>query len=129
MELVNNFLTEQRLEGGEFVGLKRVFNNYTDEGYNWDAGGRMYDIDQNGYQKLSKEARSRMTINGEAAAEIDIEACFLSILCGLLKSRCHKHGYVRHRRHPQTVSEKLDDHFANEWKASHQMATIGAPGA
>ena len=42
----------------------------------WDAGGRMYDIDQNGYQKLSKEARSRMTINGEAAAEIDIEACF-----------------------------------------------------
>jgi len=85
MELVNNFLTEQRLEGGEFVGLKRVFNNYTDEGYNWDAGGRMYDIDQNGYQKLPKEARSCMTINGEAVAEIDIEACFLSILCGLLK--------------------------------------------
>ena len=85
MELVNNFLSDQKLEGGEFVGLKRVFNNYTDKGYGWDAGGRMYDIDQNGYQKLSKEARSLMTINGEAVTEIDIEACFLSILFGLLQ--------------------------------------------
>lgn len=91
MELVNNFLSEQKLEGGEFVGLKRVFNNYTETGYIWNAGGRMYDIDQNGYQKLSKEARSRMTINGEAVAEIDIEACFLSILCGLLKRPLPKH--------------------------------------
>lgn len=85
MELVNNFLSEQKLEGGEFVGLKRVFNNYTETGYIWNAGGRMYDIDQNGYQKLSKEARSLMTINGETVAEIDIEACFLSILFGLLQ--------------------------------------------
>jgi hypothetical protein len=91
MQFINEQLHQHRLEGGEFTGLKRIYNNYTDEGYNWDAGGRMYDIDQNGYQKLSKEARSCMTINGEAVAEIDIEACFLSILCGLLKRPLPKH--------------------------------------
>lgn len=85
MTSVNEFLFNQNLEGGEFVGLKRVFNNYTDDNYNWDAGGRMYDIDQNGYQKLSEEKRAQMTINGEPVTEIDIEACFLTILLGRLK--------------------------------------------
>ena len=45
----------------------------------------MYDIDQNGYQKLSEEKRAQMTINGEPVTEIDIEACFLTILFGLLR--------------------------------------------
>ncbi len=85
MTSVNEFLFNQNLEGGEFVGLKRVFNNYADDNYNWDAGGRMYDIDQNGYQKLSEEKRAQMTINGEPVTEIDIEACFLTILFGLLR--------------------------------------------
>ena len=84
MKVINDYLFKQRLEGGEFAGLKRSFNNYTSEGYNWDAGGRMYDIGQGGYQKLAKEERAKMTINGEPVVEIDIEACFLSILLGLM---------------------------------------------
>ena len=84
MKAINDYLIEQHLGGGEFTGLKRSFNNYTEEDYGWDAGGRMYDIDQNGYQKLPEGARAKMTINGEPVVEIDIEACFLSILFGLM---------------------------------------------
>lgn len=84
MQFINEQLHQHQLEGGEFTGLKRIFNNYTDEGYRWDAGGRMYGVEQDGYQKLASSERAKMTINGEPVAEIDIEACFLSILFGLM---------------------------------------------
>ena len=84
MQFINEQLHQYKLEGGEFTGLKRIFNNYTDEGYSWDAGGRMYGVEQDGYQKLASSERAKMTINGEPVVEIDIEACFLSILFGLM---------------------------------------------
>ena len=84
MQFINEQLHQHQLEGGEFTGLKRIFNNYTDEGYSWDAGGRMYGVEQDGYQKLASSERAKMTINGEPVAEIDIEACFLTILFGLM---------------------------------------------
>jgi len=84
MKFINDFLFNQELDGGSFTGLKRAFNNYTEEDYQWDAGGRLYDIDSDGYQKLSGDERARMTINGEPVVEIDIEACFFSILSGLV---------------------------------------------
>ena len=84
MQFINEQLHQHQLEGGEFTGLKRIFNNYTDEGYSWDAGGRMYGVEQDGYQKLASSERAKMTINGEPVVEIDIEACFLSILFGLM---------------------------------------------
>jgi hypothetical protein len=84
MQFINEQLHQHQLEGGEFSGLKRIFNNYTDEGYIWDAGGRMYGVEQDGYQKLASSKRAKMTINGEPVVEIDIEACFLTILFGLM---------------------------------------------
>lgn len=84
MQFINEQLHQHQLEGGEFTGLKRIFNNYTDEGYSWDAGGRMYGVEQDGYQKLASSERTKMTVNGEPVVEIDIEACFLTILFGLM---------------------------------------------
>ena len=86
MKFINDFLFNQELDGGSFMGLKRTFNNYTEEDYQWDAGGRMYDIDSDGYQKLSGDERAIMTINGEPVVEIDIEACFFTILSGLVNT-------------------------------------------
>ena len=86
MKFINDFLFNQELDGGSFMGLKRTFNNYTEEDYQWDAGGRMYDIDSDGYQKLSGDERAMMTINGEPVVEIDIEACFFTILSGLVNT-------------------------------------------
>lgn len=86
MMLINDLLFNQELDGGSFTGLKRTFNNYTEEDYQWDAGGRLYDIDSEGYQKLSGDERAKMTINGEPVVEIDIEACFFTILSGLVNT-------------------------------------------
>ena len=44
----------------------------------------MYGVEQDGYQKLASSERTKMTINGEPVVEIDIEACFLTILFGLM---------------------------------------------
>lgn len=54
-------------------------------GPDWSLGGRWTALGVSGvYQRLSKEARRSITINGEATVEVDIQAAHLSIMHGLL---------------------------------------------
>jgi len=56
-----------------------VFNNGYDPDFDWDKGGRLYSQGHGNYQQMPKEARLRMTINGEPVCEIDIRASYLTI--------------------------------------------------
>ena len=88
MRDVNDFLFAQKLSGAVFNGLKRVYSDFTDDGsYQFDKGGRLYAFGEDNYQRLKKEERAKLKINGEKVCEIDIHASFLTILHGLMKKR------------------------------------------
>jgi hypothetical protein len=78
---LNEFLARFELLGGEHYGYERVFNNVS-----WKKGGRLYSSGENCYQRLSEAERLKMTINGEAVAEIDIKASFLTIYHAMAKA-------------------------------------------
>lgn len=60
------------------IGFRRIFNQGDVAGVNYDRGGRLFSIG-GGYQQLSGEKRSRMTIDGEAVVEWDISSSHLTI--------------------------------------------------
>ena len=51
----------------DLIHTRRVFNNN-----NWQSHGRLYG---GRYQQLNEDERSRITINGEPTAELDIKSC------------------------------------------------------
>ena len=77
---LNAFLARFELTGGEHYGYERIFNNQS-----WKKGGRLYSSGDRCYQRLSELERLKMTINGEAVAEIDIKASFLTIYHAMVK--------------------------------------------
>ena len=79
----NVFLDGFEIDGGNHRGYTRIFNNGSSDGYSWDKGGRLYSLCHDSYQSMSKEARSLMTIDGDAVAEIDVRASYLTVLHGL----------------------------------------------
>jgi hypothetical protein len=78
---LNEFIEQFEVGGGRHRGYFRVFNCGDDPDFAWNMGGRLYSYSNNddSYQQLKKQQRLRMTINGEAVAEIDIKASFLTI--------------------------------------------------
>lgn len=78
---LNEFLDKQKLEGGVHQGYVRIFNNGDGPNFNWDQGGRLYSQPSGkaNYQQLPGKERRKMTINGEAVAEVDLRASFLTI--------------------------------------------------
>jgi hypothetical protein len=93
---LNEYLARQHIEGGKHAGYLRIFQNGDQEGFRWNYGGRLYSTPSGkNYQQLSKQDRKRkgetrrtpgrlkMTINGEAVAEVDIRASYLTILHAL----------------------------------------------
>lgn len=60
------------------LGFRRIFNQGDEAGVHYDRGGRLYSIG-GGYQQLSGDKRSRMTINGEPVKEWDISSSHLTI--------------------------------------------------
>ena len=80
---VNSFLMGQSYYGFEFYGLRRIFNEGDRPDFNWNMGGRLYAASQYNYQTLKKAERLKLKINGEAVAEVDINASFLRILHSL----------------------------------------------
>jgi hypothetical protein len=64
---------------GTHRGYRRIFNEGDRENYGWDKGGRLYSQGDDSYQRLKKEKRLEMTINGEPVVEIDITASYLTI--------------------------------------------------
>src|SRR5258706_5188894 len=80
---LNEFLSRQQIEGGVNHGYIRIFQNGDEAGFNWNYGGRLYSQPPATiYQQLSKKKRLKMTINGEAVAEIDIRASYLTLFYG-----------------------------------------------
>lgn len=83
---LNEFLKGFEVRGGQCFGFYRSFNEYTDVAtYNWDKGGRLYAVGRRSYQGISEVERSAMTINGEAIAEIDISASYLTVFHCLME--------------------------------------------
>jgi hypothetical protein len=92
---LNEYLSQQKIEGGKHEGYIRIFQQGNREGFHWNYGGRLYSTPTaNSYQLLSKQDRKRegekrtpgrlkMTINGEAVAEADIRASYLTIFHAL----------------------------------------------
>lgn len=80
---LNEFLEGQQIVGGAHHGYVRIFHNGDEPGFNWNFGGRLYSQPPaTNYQQMSKKARLKMTFNGEAAAEIDIRASYLTLFYG-----------------------------------------------
>lgn len=81
---LNEFFAKQTLRGGLHQGYIRIFQNGDDPDFDWNKGGRLYSQPgDNNYQVMSAERRSKMTINGEPIAEIDISASYLTIFLSL----------------------------------------------
>ena len=70
---INSFLIEQRYEGMEFYGLRRLFNEGNHPSFDWNLGGRLYAVGDDSYQMLKKAKRLDIKINGEAVVELDIK--------------------------------------------------------
>jgi hypothetical protein len=80
---LNEFLDRQEIAGGLHQGYIRIFQNGDEAGFNWNYGGRLYSQPAaTNYQQMSKKARLKMTFNGEAVAEIDIRASYLTLFYG-----------------------------------------------
>src|SRR5262249_54644757 len=77
---LNKFIDEHELLGGTHRGYRRIFNCGDRDGFEWNKGGRLYSQGDDSYQRLKKEERLKMTIDGEPVAEIDITASYLTIL-------------------------------------------------
>lgn len=77
---LNEFLKGQTIEGGIHHGYVRIFQNGDQPGFAWNLGGWLYSQPSAlSYQQTDKDARLRMTINGEAVSEIDIRASYLTL--------------------------------------------------
>lgn len=60
------------------IGFRRIFNQGDLAGVHYNRGGRLFSI-SGGYQQLSGDKRSRMTIDGEPVVEWDISSSHLTI--------------------------------------------------
>lgn len=58
------------------IAVYRSFNLGDQPDYNYDKGGRLYAD----FQSLEREERARIRINGQETVEVDISACFLTLL-------------------------------------------------
>ena len=81
---LNEYLIDHSLEGGNFNGYIRGFNEGNHPAFNWDRGGRLYAVGAESYQLLKKAERLKMKIDGKPVAEIDINASFLRIFHSLI---------------------------------------------
>ena len=80
---VNSFLIDQKYNGMEFFGLRRIFNEGDNPSFNWNLGWRLYGVGEDSYQLLKKVERAKIKINDEPVVELDINASYLRILHGI----------------------------------------------
>jgi hypothetical protein len=82
---LNTFLEGFILEHGTHRGFFRGYNNGDRPGFDFDRGGRIYSAGEDSYQNLPSGERLELTINGEAVAEVDVRASFITILYAMHK--------------------------------------------
>ena len=84
---INRFIANHELDVGTHRGYRRIFNCGDDPDFHWNKGGRLYSLGEDSYQRLKKDQRLQMRINGEPVSEIDVRASFLTILYALNGAR------------------------------------------
>jgi hypothetical protein len=81
---LNEFFAKHKLRGGSHHGYVCIYHNGDDPRFFWNMGGRLYSQHfADSYQVMSGEKRLKMTIDGEAVAEIDIRASYLTIFLSM----------------------------------------------
>ena len=85
---LNAFLEGFTLGHGTHRAFFRGYNNGDRPGFNFDRGGRLYRAGEDSYQNLPSQERLNLTIDGEAVAEVDVRASFITILYAM-----HKLGF------------------------------------
>ncbi|MET3725873.1 hypothetical protein [Sphingomonas trueperi] len=88
LEAHNAFLAQAGVDGADFVGLRRIFNNGDVPGFRWQWGGRFYSVIfpgmERAYEQRSGEERRRvLRLGGEAVGEVDINASQLRLFYAL----------------------------------------------
>jgi hypothetical protein len=91
---LNTFLEGFTLEHGTHRGFFRGYNNGDRPGFDFDRGGRIYSAGEESYQNLPSDERLKLKINGEAVAEVDVRASFLTILYAMHKLNFEGDPYV-----------------------------------
>jgi hypothetical protein len=84
VRLINTFLEGIDIQGGTHRGFYTVYNMGDVPGFAWNKGGRLYSVGADSYQRNKGTERLKMTLDGEAVAELDIRASYLTILHGKL---------------------------------------------
>lgn len=86
LQELNAFLKRQTISGFAFAGIRRIWNDGDVPGLEWRRGGRFASLPGgNAYETMSAERRlKRIRINDRPVAEVDIRACHLTLLYGLL---------------------------------------------
>ena len=91
---LNAFLKSFILQHGTHRGFFRGYNNGDRPGFVFDRGGRIYSAGEESYQNLPSDERLKMKINGEAVAEVDVRASFITILYAMHKLNFEGDPYV-----------------------------------
>ena len=91
---LNDFLNGFTLEHGTHRGFFRGYNNGDRPGFDFDRGGRFYSAGKESYQNLPSIERLKLTINGEAVAEVDVRASFITILYAMHQLKFDGDPYV-----------------------------------
>jgi hypothetical protein len=91
---LNTFLEGFTLGHGTHRGFFRSYNNGDQAGFDFDRGGRLYSAGEDSYQNLPGDERLNLTINGEAVAEVDVRASFLTILYAMHELNFEGDPYV-----------------------------------
>ncbi|UXC90518.1 hypothetical protein EGM87_16015 [Sphingobium sp. RSMS] len=89
LERLNGFLLEDgRVSGIAFAGIRRIFSDADQPGFDWQWHGRFYSMPgADAYENMEggSEARAKVIrIDGKAVVEVDISAAHLTVLHGLL---------------------------------------------
>ena len=91
---LNTFLEGFALGHGTHRGFFRGYNNGDRAGFDFDRGARLYSAGEDSYQNLPSDERLKLTINGEAVAEVDVRASFLTILYAMHELNFEGDPYV-----------------------------------
>jgi len=110
---LSRFMARQDIQPAHlYHSFYRVFSEGDNDGADYSKGGRIYVHGVgNGYQNVRKHVRRRMTINGEAIAEVDLRASYLTILHQRL-------GYPLPAADPYTMPE-VPRHIVKIWVSAN----------
>lgn len=84
LPVINAYLSSANITpAGMFGGLTRIYGNADQDGFDYNQGGRLYDL-VGRYQSVDSSFRSRILFDGEPSCEIDLKASHFTIYRALI---------------------------------------------